>query len=105
MDSKEKAPPKISRADALAAGLKRFYTGRVCHAGHRAERYANSGVCCECAKERSRVSVRTHYGKHRTRILATKKVYYAQNKEAIKARVRARTNRLKQEQQAALAAV
>jgi hypothetical protein len=38
----------ITRADALARGLKRYFTGRPCKHGHIAERYAFSRACCIC---------------------------------------------------------
>lgn len=37
-----------SRAEALAAGAKRYKTGIPCKYGHDAERYASSQGCCEC---------------------------------------------------------
>jgi hypothetical protein len=40
--------PIITRADAAAHGLKRFYTGKVCKRGHDAERYTRNGTCVEC---------------------------------------------------------
>ena len=41
----------ISREAALAAGLKRYFTGRPCKRGHVAERYVMSGgACCECVR-------------------------------------------------------
>jgi hypothetical protein len=42
--------PPISRADAKAFGLKRFYTGQPCIRGHDAERYTASGACVECVR-------------------------------------------------------
>jgi hypothetical protein len=38
----------ITRADAEAFGLKRFYTGQPCQWGHDAERYTCDGGCVEC---------------------------------------------------------
>ena len=40
---------KLTRAEAQAAGLTRYYTGHVCPNGHRAERYTSSGSCVRCA--------------------------------------------------------
>ena len=39
----------INRADALAQGLKRYFTGEPCKRGHVALRYAHSGICVLCA--------------------------------------------------------
>lgn len=43
----------ISRRDALAAGLKRYFTGKPCKNGHVAERHVSGGGCVVCAVERS----------------------------------------------------
>lgn len=101
MDSKEKPLSIISRADALSAGLVRFFDGSTCAKGHRTERYVKSGTCCECNRERSKATVKVHYGRHRDRILDAKRDYYKQNAEAIKGRVKTRRDRLKQEKQQA----
>jgi hypothetical protein len=42
----------ISRADALAQGLKRYYTGEPCRHGHIAEHYVGR-ACTECIAFRS----------------------------------------------------
>lgn len=39
-----------TRADALATGRARYYTGEPCKHGHVAERNTMSGACVECAK-------------------------------------------------------
>lgn len=39
----------ITRLDAARAGLKRYYTGKVCKHGHDSERYVYNGHCVECA--------------------------------------------------------
>lgn len=41
----------ISRKEAEARGLKRFFTGKVCAHGHLAERYTINRQCYVCAKE------------------------------------------------------
>src|SRR5579859_512216 len=38
----------ISRKDAHARGLKRFYTGKPCKGGHLSERYVVNGGCIAC---------------------------------------------------------
>lgn len=38
----------ISRQDARAAGLKKYYTGATCRYGHDAERYVSTGNCVKC---------------------------------------------------------
>lgn len=47
----------ISRKQAKAAGLVRYFTGVPCKHGHIAERYTGDGVCSECAI----VKLRTRY--------------------------------------------
>ena len=42
----------ISRGEALAQGLKRYFTGKPCHAGHVAERRSKDGHCVECSRDR-----------------------------------------------------
>jgi hypothetical protein len=43
----------LSRADAKALGLKRYYTGKECPQGHLAERWVSSGACYECVKAKA----------------------------------------------------
>jgi 5-methylcytosine-specific restriction endonuclease McrA len=38
----------VSRNEALARGLKRYFTGCVCPNGHLAERYVSCFACVEC---------------------------------------------------------
>lgn len=38
----------ITRTEARAAGLKRYFTGKPCKRGHVAERYLKGGMCIEC---------------------------------------------------------
>lgn len=40
--------PVITRDDAYAKGLPRFYTGRPCKRGHLAERFVVNGACTSC---------------------------------------------------------
>jgi hypothetical protein len=46
-------PTIISRQQAQAAGLPRFFTGKACIHGHLAERYTAGRVCTECHKRAS----------------------------------------------------
>lgn len=43
----------ISKKDAKAAGLKRFFDGTPCKQGHLSERHVINGQCIECSNERS----------------------------------------------------
>jgi 5-methylcytosine-specific restriction endonuclease McrA len=40
----------ISRAEAKASGLKRYFTGKPCKHGHVAERATVNGLCHECSR-------------------------------------------------------
>ncbi|MBT2771330.1 hypothetical protein J7J47_03680 [Halomonas sp. ISL-60] len=42
----------ITKKEAKAQGLKRYYTGKPCKRGHVAERLVNNRSCVECDKER-----------------------------------------------------
>jgi len=42
----------ITRKDATAQDLKRFYTGEECDHGHTAERHVSTGGCVECTRVR-----------------------------------------------------
>ena len=48
------SPRIISRDEARALGLKRFFTGKPCKHGHVAERHVASRKCRECHRERTR---------------------------------------------------
>lgn len=43
--------PVVTRAEARAAGLKRYFTGELCKRGHIAERRVSNWNCEECIKE------------------------------------------------------
>ena len=43
-------PDIISRKDAKALGLKRYFTGKPCKYGHVAQRFADNKSCVECVK-------------------------------------------------------
>ena len=42
--------PIISRKEAKAKGLKRFFTGIPCEKGHISEKLVSNRGCCECAR-------------------------------------------------------
>lgn len=46
----------LRRQDAQALGLSKYFTGKACANGHRAERYTSSGQCVECAKSAARIT-------------------------------------------------
>jgi len=59
---------KLTRAEALQAGAKRYFTGQPCSKGHVAERLVSNFGCLECAAEKF-------------------KRYYQCNADALRARV------------------
>ncbi len=42
--------PIVTRAEAKAVGLKRYFTGKPCPKGHVAERYTDKGSCLACLR-------------------------------------------------------
>ena len=46
----------VSRRQALAEGLSRYFTGRCCRNGHLDERSAKDRKCYSCIRERNRVT-------------------------------------------------
>jgi hypothetical protein len=42
-------PEIITREEARAKGLKRYFTGKVCPKGHVGERYVRDARCVECS--------------------------------------------------------
>lgn len=70
----------ISRKDAQAKGLPKYFTGKPCRRGHIAERYV-AGACCECVLQRKKKL----YQQNRNSVLAYIKVqgaiYRAANPE------------------------
>jgi 5-methylcytosine-specific restriction endonuclease McrA len=101
----------ISRAEAKAAGLKRYFTGKPCKHGHVAERAIVSKNCLECNASyqaslrkrpeqiaKGKVLSRNGYLRNREAILAKgrarnatgyNKRYYEENKEKFLITVRA----------------
>lgn len=81
----------ISRKEAKALGLKRYFTGKPCCRGHVAERYT-TGNCLDCMKEDSvgrrcprtdkmREKDRARYSKNPDKKRAASKKYWEKNRE------------------------
>lgn len=51
----------MTRAEAIALGLKRYFTGKPCKRGHVTERMVSSRGCADCIKERSPDAKRRYY--------------------------------------------
>src|SRR4051812_5904583 len=82
----------ISRAEAKAAGLTRFYTGAACKWGHVAERMVGSGGCRECHRvltkarfaanpDRARAMARAWVAANPDRARATRNAWAAANRD------------------------
>ena len=66
-------PQIISRKEAKALGLKRYFTGKPCKHGHISEHYSRNGECVECALRRQQLP----------QTIARRRRYYEENKEQI----------------------
>jgi hypothetical protein len=75
---------KHSRKQAVALGLKHYFTGEPCKHGHIAKRYVSSAECSEC----SRIRTAKWDAANRERLNETRRKRRAANPE--KARKRAR---------------
>ena len=80
----------ISRADARAKGLTRYFTGKPCKYGHITERTISSNVCLQCGRQRTaqwiadnpeqkRNNDRKSYLKHFNRAKETYTKWYSKN--------------------------
>ncbi|MBK3438769.1 hypothetical protein [Pseudomonas sp. MF7448] len=87
----------ISRADAKVLGLKFYFTGEACRAGHVVDRYTKSGGCVTCTIERASRSYQENPSATAERsrkrkaanpglVAAEKAAHYLKNKEKITAR-------------------
>lgn len=63
----------VTRDEALARGLKRYFTGKPCKHGHVAERHSADGACYECRGKINAASYRRH---RESRISTVMKRYY-----------------------------
>lgn len=50
-----------SRAEALAVGAKKYFTGKPCPKGHTSPRIAHSAACVECQRIHSKEGYRKWY--------------------------------------------
>lgn len=90
------AGPIVTRAAALAAGDRLFFTGKKCRHGHMAQRYVAQGLCVECARsaaERQRANdpmghaaqVDAWRKANQHKVNATSRAWVEANREARKA--------------------
>lgn len=89
----------ILKKEAIALGLKKYFTGKPCKHGHISERYVAGGDCICChkiyaqsvAKKQNKYcrewrvinaeKVKKHYEKTRDEKLSNNRVFYSNNKE------------------------
>ncbi len=57
----------ISRKEAQALGLKRYFTGKPCKRGHVAPRFVSTSMCVECGRQHSRNWARNNPEEHARR--------------------------------------
>lgn len=70
----------VSRAEAKAQGLKRYFTGKPCKHGHVDERYVSSGKCAPCVNLQQRVFRK----KYPERVAKNKRKYHRKNKAKVR---------------------
>lgn len=76
-------PEIISRAEAKAKGLKRYFTGKPCKHGHVSERYIGGKFCIQCEK------VRDNNESTNKRKKSYQKEYQEKNREKLRAAAKA----------------
>lgn len=94
----------ISRQEAKAQGLKRYFTGEPCKYGHVSEQRVSNRCCCACERARQQTpdavakhaawyaankaqkaeKAQHYYANNKTRIRQRHKHYYASNKAAVR---------------------
>lgn len=83
----------ITRAEAKAQGLKRYFTGKPCKHGHISHKQTSNGECLECAglrpkapvdPERKKENDRRYYQRHKEKLDKTNRAYYEKNKDRLK---------------------
>jgi len=58
---------KVSKKEALAQGLKTYYTGKPCVRGHVAARMVSNSTCVVCLSNNRTAYDKLHVAKHRAR--------------------------------------
>lgn len=74
----------ISRKDAKALGLKRYFTGSSCPKGHVTERFVSNTDCVGCLLERNN----KYYAENADKVSQRKREFYAENADAMRERSR-----------------
>lgn len=92
----------ISRPEARAAGLSRYYTGKPCKHGHLAERGVIKRACCECVdianrairltpeqRKAARANTKAWYGANKDAVAERARIWYLANKDSVRAQHKA----------------
>lgn len=74
----------ISKADARAARLKRFFTGEPCSRGHIAERYVSTGMCIGCCRTVYAEGNERYKQANKDKVREWQKIKYERNKHKYK---------------------
>ena len=83
----------VTRKQALAAGLTRYFTGKPCKRGHIADRLTSAEQCVECHRisqkncdpEVRRANKKRHYEKRKDHIADRQRKYYLANLDKVQA--------------------
>lgn len=67
---------KITRSEAKAKSLKRYFTGKPCKHGHVTDRFVSSGACLDCATPRRQ----KWQEENKEKVAARKSVWYSKNR-------------------------
>lgn len=82
----------VTRAQAKADGLQRYFTGAPCKRGHLAERQTSNGTCFECARlcnpEKKRANGLARYHANKDAARARYRAYYLRRREYMLERAR-----------------
>lgn len=74
----------ISKADARAAGLKRFFTGEPCMRGHIAEQYVSTGQCLTCCRTVYAEGNERYKQANKEKVAEWQRIKYERNKHKYK---------------------
>jgi hypothetical protein len=96
-------PEIISRKDAVARGLNRYFTGKPCSIGHISERYISKN-CRQCNIEKAKIryvdnremiceTLRIHRQKNPDKANEKKRKWNLENRERVRATNRNRKRR------------
>jgi 5-methylcytosine-specific restriction endonuclease McrA len=78
--------PIITREEAKAAGLTRYFSGEACKFGHVSERYVSGTTCVVCNREKEKAYRAVNHEKLRS----SQRAYYYEHADEIRAKARER---------------